>query len=726
MPLPILIPNLSPVLYGTYEVNSVNWTLDPGSLYFPFLMGGSGIAPFVHKIMFPAYNLLPEYSGYTEWKLEIFINGNVSLPVMKVNGETSYSGPLGSVAADPLFWENYPVFSFENLNLLFPGTYLFEITFKVTAITPVDTIRPSFIPFREVVSSKKMPISLDIFTDFATPPLYLSLPNLEQGLSYSYVLGGTLPLEQKFAFFPAVELDLTTGDGVLNISQELISENHGIMTVSLSDIESLVVGQYDYSFKVSNGLTQVNVPVKLYVVESGIGGFSISPTVAQMTVVAGAAVSNMSIINIESTGPWKLISSIPIWLNISVYSGTGNQMLFVTPGDLNNLEAGSYRFPLVFESLGEKIAVDFTLNLITFLSSPFVPGNIYFTKELDFISFSTSKNNTFIEVTLGLKVFKINTNVSTTYTRVFDLPVYKGKADFHPGTVVHQLLDEIEKLEDFVPNFELNYHKPQIQPALVSISYIEKVYAGEVENPALDYYSGNLQNFRMIKGNKPYMTDSQLSLLTVSQQELIRITPNSVLGICFSFPGTPKLLVKKNNRIIDDVEIQSFSSGDNVKMIYSYYRFANDFKPGDIIEMMISSGLETRSRRYLVFQNGLESTYIFFENDNGQIEPFEFSGRRRITSTTKHILGSKFKNLKGFDTKIDSEDLQTVILNTGQLGKSEHIIVKAIISSLNVWMSVDSAAGPYLKVDATSTKIVTQDTSISEEDFDIEFNILPE
>jgi|GEM_PF-6159268 len=726
MPLPILIPNISPALYGTYEVNSVNWKLDPGSLYFPFLMGANGITPFTHKITFPAYNLLPEYSGFTEWKLEIILNGKVSLPVMKVNGESSYSGPLGSVAEDPLFWENYPIFSFENLNLLFAGTYLFEVNFKVSAIPPIDALRPSFVPFREVISAKNMPILLDVFTDFASPPLYLSLPNLEQGLSFSHVLGGPLPLEQNFAFFPAVELEIATGDGILNISQELISENHGILTVSLSDIESFVVGQYDYSFTVSNGLTEVNVPVKLYVVESTSGGFSINPTVAQMTVVAGAAVSNMSIINIESTGAWKLISSIPIWLNISVYSGTGNQMLFVTPGDLNGLEAGSYRFPLVFESFGEKIAVDFTLNLITFLSSPFVPGNLYFTKELDFMNFSTSKINTYIEVTLVLKVFKINTNVSTTYTRVFDLPIYKGKADFHPGTVVHQLLDDIENLVDFVPNFELNYHKPQIQPALVSISYIEKVYAGEVENPALDYYSGNLQTFRMIKGNKPYMTDSQLSLLTVSQQELIRITPNSVLGISFSFPGTPKLLVKKNNRIIDDVEIQSFSSGDNIKMIYSYFRFANDFKPGDIIEMMISSGLETRSRRYLVFQNGLESTYIFFENENNQIEPFEFSGRRRITSTTKHILGSKFKKLKGFDTKIDSEDGQMVILNTGQLGKSEHIIVNSIIRSLNVWMSFDSPAGPYLKVDATSTKIITQDTSISEEDFDIEFNILPE
>jgi hypothetical protein len=62
-----------------------------------------------------------------------------------------------------------------------------------------------------------------------------------------------------------------------------------------------------------------------------------------------------------------------------------------------------------------------------------------------------------------------------------------------------------------------------------------------------------------------------------------------------------------------------------------------------------------------------------------------------------------------------------MIINTGQLSKNDHRVLTALIASDKVWCSLE---GPYFRVDATTNRIDNQDTSGSEEDFNIEFNIL--
>jgi len=209
-------------------------------------------------------------------------------------------------------------------------------------------------------------------------------------------------------------------------------------------------------------------------------------------------------------------------------------------------------------------------------------------------------------------------------------------------------------------------------------------------------------------------------LLTVAQQEITRITPQSFIGTSFIYVGTPRVIVRKNNALIDDFTIPAVAD----QVIYSYFRFVNDLKAGDSIEIMIVNNEETRTQRFLVFQNGLESTFFFFENDNQMLEPFEFSGRRRVNSNFKHITTTKFKDLHSFESKVKTNIAQSFVVNTGALGKTEHRIISALVASAKVWCSFDNQEGPYFRVDATTPKLNNQDTSGSEENFDIEFNIL--
>jgi hypothetical protein len=363
--------------------------------------------------------------------------------------------------------------------------------------------------------------------------------------------------------------------------------------------------------------------------------------------------------------------------------------------------------------------INWTVNVVRlsrFLTNPFTSGNLFFTKALDFLKFNSTTLGTYIYFDIEIKVFKINTYEPIIYNRNYKFPLFKGKGDFHIGTIVHDLLEEIQSLTEFVPDFKTNYYKSQYRPAEIKISFEEKTFGATV--PGL--INADLPMFKMAKGYKPFMTDGQLALLTVSQQEITRITPQSFIGTSFVYFGTPRIVVKKNNRIIEDFEIEAAEN----QVIYSYFRFLNDVKPGDSLEIIIIKGLETRSQRYLVFQNGMESTYFLFENDNGLIEPFEFAGRRRVFTPLKHITTPKFKNLYTYNSKVKTEIEQNFTINTGQLTKTDHRLVTAICKSLNVWCSFDDPSGPYFKIDSTTSKIANQDTSSSDEAFDIEFNSL--
>lgn len=356
------------------------------------------------------------------------------------------------------------------------------------------------------------------------------------------------------------------------------------------------------------------------------------------------------------------------------------------------------------------------IRLSEFLQNPFVSGKLYFSQELNYLRFSSQVPNTYIAFSIAIKVFKISTYEPIVYTRTYNFPLFQGKGDFHIGSIVHTLFEELQEIDEFVPTFKNNYYKTQYRPAEISVSLEEKAFNG---NP-IGLTVGALPMFKMAKGYRPFMTDNQLALLTVAQQEETRITPNSFVATSFVFIGTPRVVVKKNNQIIDDFEVPAAQD----KVIYSYFRFNNDVKPGDSLELIVVNGLETRSQRYLVFPNGLESTYFLFENNNQMLEPFEFSGRRRVNQSFKHNTSPKFKDLYAFEDKVSTEITQSFIVNTGQLTKSDFLLVSALVASPKVWCSFNNPDGPYYRVAATTSKLNTQDTSSSDESFDVEFNLL--
>jgi hypothetical protein len=457
-------------------------------------------------------------------------------------------------------------------------------------------------------------------------------------------------------------------------------------------------------------ITITNVEEEIPPVENVVSPESINFYVNKSSDIVGSKT-----LEIQTEVGWIVTNDLPLWLEMSELFGTGSSTLNLTPVNYSELEPGTYEFTLNIEIGDDYFDVFIKLIVSEILENPFNNENIYFTKEDVYLKFNSEKVNSYIHFSVDIKIFEINTNTPITYEREYNLALFKGKGEFHVGDIVEGLLNEINALKDFVPDYKSNYVKKQNRPTEVEVTFQEKDY---LTNDILT--EGIIDAIKMLKGYRPFITAGQLALLTVSQQEITRITPDSVIGTSFVYIGTPRIIVKLNNTVLEDFEVDETAN----EIVYSYYRFINSLKPGDSIEIIIVNDLETRTQRFLVFKRGLENTYLFFENKNGMIEPYEFSGRRRVNSAIKHTTTTKLKNRVKYEKKVFTENQQGLIINTGQLLKTDQRIITAIIESKNVWCSFDNPEGPYFQIDATTTKLTNQDTDTSEESFDIEFNIL--
>jgi hypothetical protein len=366
------------------------------------------------------------------------------------------------------------------------------------------------------------------------------------------------------------------------------------------------------------------------------------------------------------------------------------------------------------------------INLVVtpFLVHPFNTTDLFFTRELDYILVTSSNTNSYLEITMDIKVFKNRNFELVSYNRVYNLSLLNGKGKFHVGSIIHQLFEDIKALSDVVPSVDINYAAPAYIPAEVTISYEEK---GNLWNLALGavFTSGTIGTFRMVKGWKPYITQNNFSLLCVMQQDTSRITPKSIIIVPFSHFGNPQIIVKRNGIAIDNFIVTTFpsASGSN-KVLYNYFRFTNDLKVGDLLEVFIINGTEIRTRKYLVFPEGTDSTYVIFENTNGMLESYELIGRRRSPIgyvTTKKTV---YKELYQKEKKVKVDVNQSLVINTGRSLPGDYKIIDQIIKSDNVWIAFDSPFNKFLQVDATTPKFITEDTFLNDGTLDLDFNIL--
>ncbi|MBC5835832.1 hypothetical protein G6N05_05480 [Flavobacterium sp. F372] len=712
----IVVSNNSGNVSNTVNsATTIFWEWTPSSVFKRVWKVGT---PFFNstpiKVRIPAYELMPAYTGYTSFLLHINVDCGSAAQWVQVGGGSVHVGSIGTPVTEGglTFYEKTISYPFVNFHLLSLGTYFATAIYKISAINPATNVREDII-------SQGMYFQLEVVNtdvEFLDYTWDLMLINY---LYYSYNLSGVLPAAKNVFVYHNVPFTVAVSDPLL-LYTVTAATNYSKLELSFdSGISGLSIGIHNFTATLNygTGLSKVvNIQLEIF---NDPSAFYVNPTDVTFEVYRNATAPVPIVVNTISPTPWNINTALPEWLGVSQNSGSGTTDVFLQALNYNHLPAGNYNFNLEFTNDTETKTVQVHLILHDFVTYPFVPGKLFFTQDLDYLDFNSDEvDPTFIEIELGIKIFSLNLYEEIPYTRQYKLPLFKGIGDFHIGTIIHQLLEEIENLQDVVPLREGNYTKLQYAPAEVSVSFVQKNYTSDDV-----IRSGSIDLIKFIKGHKPYVTENQLSLLTVMQQEVSRITPKSVIGIAFTHLGNPLIRVFKNGNLIEETNVLSFASVPE-KIIYSYFRFDNNFRFGDTIEIQVLNNLETRIQRFLVLAEGYDSTYFLFENDNGVIEPFEFSGRVRVNNAYTHITNKVFAKLFERNKKVDSSNNQSLIINTGQLLPSDHKIIDTIIKSKKVWCAFNDPSGRYLLVDSTSTKMTPSDTFKEDNSYDVEFNIL--
>lgn len=736
------------LLYETTSVSSVNWKLAPPELFFYWMMNFNAPKPFNESIKIPDFTALPEYASFTDWLFEVemqhtytyFFTTTDSIPFCKVYGDFTYSGNLG-VLADG-FYTKILNFSFANLNMLSEGQYYATAKCKVTALNPASGLR-------EIISTKDllMQFNANAFTYALAPPFEVTYQG--KGLDalyqltpfiFNYVVGNPVPDTQELFYFvkgannntnTAAPTILNPSDAIIEATYAAVHSYFAKVNVGFgAGITALPEGIHDFTLQI--GIlgfgtvpdNSIQVPIRLHVLPAAVGDLSVDPEELNYTATIGGPNADPQTFYVYSTGYWNVVSEVPSWLLLSFYEGVGTTFVQANVYQYFLLAPGTYTHQLMISDGINTVTIDITFVVLGFLTHPFVPGKLFFTKELDYISVSSANANTYLELTLNITVFENSQFASKSYERVYELPLMNGAGKFHVGTIVHQLFEEISKLQEFAPSVNENYVALGYLPAEITVDYEEKKYPSPVFE-VITLTSGQIQTFKMIKGWKPYITENNLSLLTVKQQELTRITVNSIISTSFSHFGNPQIIVKRNNIVIENFTAPSFpAASGSPKVLFNYFRFINDLRVGDLVEIFVINGTEVRSSKFSVHPMGIESTHILFENNNGMIESFELTGRRRAPIGYEFIKKTKYVDLFEVETKARAKSVQGLIINSGKLLPSDFRIIDQIIKSDNVWLAFDSIYNRFIKVDAINSKITPEDTFSNENAFDLEFNIL--
>ncbi|UOX35331.1 hypothetical protein LXD69_07370 [Flavobacterium sediminilitoris] len=712
----IIVSNNAGNLYSTQNSSTIIfWEFTPSPIFkLVWQMGSSLPSVTAIKVKLPAYELISYYANYTDFELNVAMAFGSSPQIIKVEGLFDITTDLGVPQEQNslIFYEKTLNFSFVNFNLLSLGTFFAQADYTLSAINP-DT------GLREFIIAQAMYFQIQV-VNIATELLeYTWNLNLLNELYFSYYSGGTLPAVRDVTVYHNVPFTVAVSDPLL-LFAVTASINYSLLEISFGPgISSLAVGSYNFQVTLNYGTgNSKTFDVQLEVFDT-TDSFFVSTDTIIFEAYRNATLPPSQLVNTISPTVWSVNENLPIWLEASPIQGNGLTDIYLTVSNYNHLPTGSYFFLLEITNETETKTVEITLNLHDFVTHPFLPGKVSFTEALDYLEFNSEEvDPTFIEIDLQIKIFSFNLYEEINYSRQYKLPLYKGLGQFHIGTIVHQLLEEIKDLSEIVPLLEGNYSKVQYAPAEVTVLFNEKKYDSD------DIVrSGSIDLIKFIKGHKPYVADSNLCLLTVKQQEFTRITPKSVIGIGFIHMSNPVIKIIKNGQLQEEYNVLVFSSSPS-KIINSYYHFKNNFKPGDVIEIQISNDFEIRTQRFLVFPEGVSSTYFFFENDNGIIEAFEFTGRMKINNSYTHVTNKVFSNLFEIEQKVHSWNNQSVVVNTGQLLPTDHKIIDAIIRSENVWCSFENSSGSYFKVDSNTSKMTPSDTFKEDNSFDVEFNIL--
>lgn len=594
---------------------------------------GASVNSF-HLISTPTdYPSLPEWNGYTDFRVEAVIN--------QPGFEWLEFTATGN---NEIFKNNIlPVFNVEldiiNTGIVTPGSYQANIEFTVFAKNP------SGINEQIEVVNKFL-----VFQVSQNPDLDLDNENINLTVLKNSTGSNPIP----FQINCNSNWNITQTPSVFTFASTSGSGNNSNTIAFAGSHTHSALGYHIYQATVTSGSISKTITVKVLVVDAAP---SLNPNPLNIFSSTGQ-VPALSYLNVLASG--NNVITGPSWLNLPPVS-TGSGPLYFTP---NVLPAGNYTGVVSMNISGTTITTPVNYTVANFVNLSNLSGGINYTRDNKKIIISQLGSNSFARLTLDFTYFDWQ-GVLYTKTVIIERSYYQNSLNFDLGE-----FSEAFFIRDILPKLNL------IQGANVSV--LSTPSATKVKVKVEEVNRDNLSVTNV------FQTGEYSFILGRNKDLNLPFFIHPMAG----YIVVNKLMTSNENYslIINGKTI--YSGITNVSQLNEIYSFVFPINTTDGNDIEISIG--SFSQSIVGYTPSKDSFPVFFNTEHNLLDCFTFNGVAQIEDNFNYQTKEYRKDFINFSESDFWQENNIITLESGPLDKYSRKRLKQLLTNRAVYIMVGS------------------------------------
>lgn len=686
-----------------------DWSFALAKLTRTWTIGNPAPADVTMATKIRNYYAGANFANYSEFEVELISNRGTGNGLQedffeaKILGATVYEMDGNSLSVDT-------VFSFINLEVIGNGQYLSTLDYRVTALNGATSVR-------DLIETKSFPIEFNVTgtSDNYTEP---------KSLSYIHTIGQPMPASQNL--YINIEGSYTlifskifsiTGPGFIDNSNKdfYVKVASGKRTVAVylnNTVEAAGEGFHNHAITIKYASGTLIVPVTISLAPTQ--EIRVNPPYLEFEATIGVKEADAKALTIASSLSYTY--DVPQWL---IFSGAlgGNFNGTLRPSASSNFVPGTYNGNIVLTSTEGTKTIPVTYKVKGNSFTELLPNKINFTRDQHFVNLATTIVGVYLKVTLDITTYSF-TGEQTIRQYPLHVPIFNGRAEFHPGEILDSILASLKDITQFIPtDLESRVEIPfdYYLPTSLNITMEQTAYSG-----AGVVKTDLLNNLLFVKGTRPINFNDDCGIMFA--QYPVRVTRNSYAMLNFiKRSGIHAIEIHvngKKEKTISHDTVQDSMFG----MVVSF----KDYKEGDLVYVKLDNeegGFY--ERKFYVFPENKESYHIAWVTEHEQLELLEFTGGYGIDSNYERIENSVRQNLVNIVEVLRTNRKQPLRTNTGWVLKDNHVLIDSLMMAKRCWLFLPNTDYKIALV-PQGKKLANYDSDRGTYSYDIDFLINPD
>lgn len=705
---------ISPIQSFNFSENNEpffqDWSADP-------LPQAPSVFLQIDQVPIPSYpitikipNVHAQFPQYSEFRLHTY-KSNVYGDYITMDTDVFSFEYLDSLVLNPAMTEGTFNVYFPHADILLPLTYQHTLFWLIRGKTANGW---------ENVTSFNYPISFQVVSD---TDLYAG----PSPINFTHIQGSTLPssplkvagynwtlkiesiytittLNTSVTFQTIGNITQVSGSGVVDFTVALSSYFNTPEAIATPVTGSQIVITKDPNKLVLIPITtELFSPSTLTVLPDAMHFLGIKNVIEPMhqecTVVSPNPITIVA-------APWLEIYEVPDPAVVVT-------KFLIKPIPTANMAEGYYEDTIVVSSTIDGVFVQKTIaisyELQGFVASPYNSDDFFFTLENESVNFATATLDSHLTLDLTVKTFDYDTYQPKVTVLPYKIPLFKNRGSLNIASIVGRLMDQIK-------TYTAN-SAPQYKPAIASYTTKEIAVDGSVLQEL------TVSDIKFVVGRKPNELVNNAGILQQNHTNT-RITAKGFAFINMLLPFGNYLV----DIIINNEVFQTYGFTIDTSNIYCRkLDFAPlNISPGSVVDFRVntegamSHGVNYITKRFLCFPDGLNSTFIVWQENNNLKNVLEFTGEFKAETDIENIFHNYRTNNTDLLEKISSSKTGRFQIDTGWILKSEHVTIESLMLSKKAWIVIN---GESLQMVPLSKQLGSSDSTKGLISYVVEFQL---